>query len=371
MTADDGGYARKEWFVAVDGIEVGPLDLAEVETRVHAGELGPESLAWRPGMSDWQQLTNVPELAALSTRSAPAPANLPPVQWRSDNALSLSDLVARELTDDAPAAPPESAAPIASHLGLPDLTSLGFGAGQAVDSGWGIPSANDGWAVPVALWPQTRSTAPAAQSAPTLLIAGLGLLIVVLGATVGVLLATRRAPPPVVAPPPAAAAMPAMPLVVPTAVTPTPPAPDAKPTTPATATPTPAAPVATPTPKTGPPRPRKADAPRAAARASEEEDEDLSPQQIFAAVKANAQSLAPCIRAARAEGELQAGPLRLILAWTITPAGNTQNQRLTGPSELVDTTMAGCLAAKMRHWTFPRASEPSTVRNFPLPLTVR
>jgi predicted Zn finger-like uncharacterized protein len=55
--------APTEWYVAIGQAQVGPLPLAEVKRKWEAGDVGPDSLVWRPGMGDWQPLTSVSELA--------------------------------------------------------------------------------------------------------------------------------------------------------------------------------------------------------------------------------------------------------------------------------------------------------------------
>ncbi len=53
------------WHVVVDQEQVGPITVAEVQTRYAAGEIDGETYIWREGFSDWLPLTQVPDFASL------------------------------------------------------------------------------------------------------------------------------------------------------------------------------------------------------------------------------------------------------------------------------------------------------------------
>jgi predicted Zn finger-like uncharacterized protein len=55
--------AIHDWYVAIDDRQVGPLAAAAVKSRWESGEIGPDTLAWRPGMADWVALSRIPEMA--------------------------------------------------------------------------------------------------------------------------------------------------------------------------------------------------------------------------------------------------------------------------------------------------------------------
>ena len=72
--------AIHDWYVAVDDEQVGPLAAHGVRTRWESGEIGPETLAWRPGMADWVPLSSIPEMTGYlapvgrrAVRSSPTP----------------------------------------------------------------------------------------------------------------------------------------------------------------------------------------------------------------------------------------------------------------------------------------------------------
>jgi predicted Zn finger-like uncharacterized protein len=58
---------EKEWYVAVDESQIGPVDIAEIEQRWDALDLDEDSLAWKAGMQDWSSIAEIPELAYLIT----------------------------------------------------------------------------------------------------------------------------------------------------------------------------------------------------------------------------------------------------------------------------------------------------------------
>ncbi|MGO9832112.1 MAG: adventurous gliding motility protein GltJ [Myxococcaceae bacterium] len=57
--------AGYEWFVAVNEVQTGPLSESRVKELWDRGEIGPDSLTWRQGLSDWIPLSDVGELATL------------------------------------------------------------------------------------------------------------------------------------------------------------------------------------------------------------------------------------------------------------------------------------------------------------------
>ncbi len=69
--------AATEWYVAIGQAQVGPLPLVEVRRKWEAGDIGPDSLVWRPGMGDWAPLTGVSDLSAYLAPVSRAPARVP------------------------------------------------------------------------------------------------------------------------------------------------------------------------------------------------------------------------------------------------------------------------------------------------------
>ena len=123
-----------EWYVAIGQAQVGPLPLAEVKKKWEAGDVGPDSLVWQPGMSDWAPLSGVKQLAdhlapvpraaaqpAAQARGAeprlehagrveatptPAEASWKPVGASALAALASEEMAARAAPEPKPAARP-------------------------------------------------------------------------------------------------------------------------------------------------------------------------------------------------------------------------------------------------------------------------
>lgn len=51
-----------QWYLGVNGEQVGPMNPAEVAQRVSEGAATPDTLVWRAGMPNWTPLGQVPEL---------------------------------------------------------------------------------------------------------------------------------------------------------------------------------------------------------------------------------------------------------------------------------------------------------------------
>jgi membrane protease subunit (stomatin/prohibitin family) len=63
-----------QWYLGINGQQVGPLSPAEVTARVSGGTATFDTLAWRAGLSDWTPISQIPELQPAST---PGPPPLP------------------------------------------------------------------------------------------------------------------------------------------------------------------------------------------------------------------------------------------------------------------------------------------------------
>jgi predicted Zn finger-like uncharacterized protein len=73
------GAASYDWFVAVDEKQVGPLNVDKIKAMWDRGEIGPDSLCWRAGFSDWTALSEVDELAAMLAPKPAKPVIVAPV----------------------------------------------------------------------------------------------------------------------------------------------------------------------------------------------------------------------------------------------------------------------------------------------------
>jgi predicted Zn finger-like uncharacterized protein len=258
-----GPAAASDWYVAIGESQVGPLPLPEVRRKWESGEVGPDSLVWKPGMADWQPLSTVADLAAAlapvpraAARSRPDPAREParaagpglaaPAEepaWKPSGASALASLASEELAARAPEARPAArpagggARSLVEQMNLPDA--------GGVDPTGAIPLAIKGLEpTPDAPRRKTSVARGAAQvrqrrSALRRVAAALVLLVVAgggaaafafkdrlfggpRGETAETAAAPAEAPPPAAPPPAPKAAPPAPPAAVAAAPTPAP-----------------------------------------------------------------------------------------------------------------------------------------------------
>jgi cytoskeletal protein RodZ len=65
------------WFVAINEKQTGPLSLEKLKEHWDRGEIGPDSLCWREGFSDWIPLSEVKALAVVLAPKPPKPIVVP------------------------------------------------------------------------------------------------------------------------------------------------------------------------------------------------------------------------------------------------------------------------------------------------------
>lgn len=63
-----------QWYLGMDGQQVGPLAQAEIQALVTAGTATTDTLVWRVGMVTWTRLADVPELQDLGSTPPPLPS---------------------------------------------------------------------------------------------------------------------------------------------------------------------------------------------------------------------------------------------------------------------------------------------------------
>ncbi|HEY7724835.1 MAG TPA: GYF domain-containing protein, partial [Anaeromyxobacteraceae bacterium] len=128
-----------EWYVAVDDAQVGPLGAPGVKVKWESGEIGPDSLVWRPGMADWLPLSSVPTLAqvlaplprapraaarpspeaeARSAAARPPPKEAEP-QWKPAAASALAALANAEISSIKPE-PAKDAPSLVDKINIPE-----------------------------------------------------------------------------------------------------------------------------------------------------------------------------------------------------------------------------------------------------------
>lgn len=416
---------EREWYVAIDDSQVGPIDLLEVEQRWDARDLTEDSLAWKSGMADWVPVAEIPGLAYLiserphlnadaglgssftneSTADGSAthtPAeNLVPmsfggtdaqtadVAWKPSAASALSSLVQEELVQQPGEAPdpvnPVSPASPATPEGLPDMGGLpGIAAPPPAadpfaNAGSGFPA---GFSMPTAPLPNQGGGLRAIHLVAAVLFLGVvgGGAFIALQFMNGQRLLGVQGPAVTVAvrgteTPPLATG------VIAGTTTPV-----AKPAGTGANSPAPASPgVVAPSPPSETvkkPKKRK-NKPRVKKDAGmgqifsepkkkKPDLESLGKKDIVDGFRRSAKNLKPCLKVARNKGEILPGKHKLVLNWTIKANGSVSGGRLTAPANLMGTSLTSCFAKAMKRWRFPSSRKDVPVRNFPFgPFTVR
>lgn len=59
-----------EWYVAINGVPVGPVRISELRRKAAAGAVTEESLCWQEGLEEWRPIKSIPDLAALVREAA-------------------------------------------------------------------------------------------------------------------------------------------------------------------------------------------------------------------------------------------------------------------------------------------------------------
>lgn len=92
----------RQWYVAIDDEQVGPLRSSEVQVRWDANDVDANTLCWKPGMADWIAIRFIKELEGLGSMDG-------------DGATMVADV---ELPPES-TSEPEAAAKVPSVIGTP------------------------------------------------------------------------------------------------------------------------------------------------------------------------------------------------------------------------------------------------------------
>lgn len=60
-----------DWYVHINGQQVGPLTLAQLQLKIKQENLSETANVWKTGMADWSMIKNIPQLASHVVKSAP------------------------------------------------------------------------------------------------------------------------------------------------------------------------------------------------------------------------------------------------------------------------------------------------------------
>ncbi|HVJ88294.1 MAG TPA: GYF domain-containing protein [Labilithrix sp.] len=166
-SASLGLNVADEWYVAINGVPVGPVRLSELRRKAASGAVTEESLCWQEGLEEWRPIRSIPELAEIVREAAQGgkavgtPPDPPPAAPRAPSAARqpLASLAPRTST---PPPPPKPLSPARSNV-----VPLRPAASSNVDDhsiGSITPMGNAGTAV--ALAPSVTTPAEPAIAAP-------------------------------------------------------------------------------------------------------------------------------------------------------------------------------------------------------------
>jgi predicted Zn finger-like uncharacterized protein len=101
-----------EWYVAINGVPVGPIRIGEVRRKAALGAVTEDSLCWQEGMDEWRALRSFPELVAIVREAfASGRSSLPPPPAGEAPRPSAPPPATRVAAKPAsPAGPPRAAA---------------------------------------------------------------------------------------------------------------------------------------------------------------------------------------------------------------------------------------------------------------------
>lgn len=100
-----------EWYVAINGVPVGPVRISELRRKAGAGAVNEDSLCWQEGLEEWRPIRSIPELAALVREAM------------QGNRPSLVAPEPQRVTPTAPPRPPAPARPAAPAAPSPPKVS--------------------------------------------------------------------------------------------------------------------------------------------------------------------------------------------------------------------------------------------------------
>jgi predicted Zn finger-like uncharacterized protein len=390
----------RDWWVAIDNQQVGPLSRPELEARITNGTVNRASLVWKTGMANWAPLEDVPELGTLIGRAATerelekvagAETAVPqgvhlghaeklevdPIEWKPSAATQLSELVQAEMKKDGPSGRGDVIAPAAeTGADLPAFHAPSGGSGFAQEQ------RSFSW-VPILL----------------VLLAVSGFLysqgLIQIGTNESSISKTAELAKAAAAIPVAEAKPPVVPTsVVPKKEDPKPEAVEAKPEDTATkkaeaVQAKKASPIKKVKRVKKSTKPKKKAKPtaspkkpvRKAAQSGDDIDDvfnnapalpaRLSMAQVKSATKKNSVSLRSCIGSAIDSREVTPGRHTLELSFNILPNGRIQKSKMAGPYYLQGTSLPKCLAAAMRDWRFPKSKQGNRVDKFPIPFNYK
>lgn len=103
--------AADQWYVAINGVPVGPIRMSELRRKAAIGAVTEESLVWQEGLEEWRALRTYPELAeAVREAATSGRASLTPGPGGAEHRESQPPPVARASLGPTPSRAPPPAA---------------------------------------------------------------------------------------------------------------------------------------------------------------------------------------------------------------------------------------------------------------------
>lgn len=110
-----------EWYVAINGVPVGPVRISEIRRKAATGAVTEESLCWQEGLEEWRPIRSIPDLAALVREAAQG--NRPSIMAPEPPAAPRSPSIPPRPASASmvPAAPRASVAPTPPRAPSPSI----------------------------------------------------------------------------------------------------------------------------------------------------------------------------------------------------------------------------------------------------------
>jgi predicted Zn finger-like uncharacterized protein len=215
------------WYVAINGVPVGPIKISEVRRKAALGAVTEDSLVWQEGQDEWRPARQLADLAAIIREAASGRASVTPPPGRASTPPPprASSLAPRAPSGSMPAksARPPTAAPgrnnvvpITSRLATAERLDEPV---EVAADPFAVPPASAAMAPPGAGAPIIASAAAAPppeiiyRKQPPWLVIGMGLGFIAFGVTaaISIFRPAPAAPAPVIVQMPAATAATAAP----------------------------------------------------------------------------------------------------------------------------------------------------------------
>lgn len=212
-----------EWYVAINGVPVGPVRVAELRRKAHAGAVSEDNLVWQEGMEEWRPLKTVTELLAIvregMSSDRPSLVSPEPPRTAPPRRPSVHPTGTKPSAPAAPAPPRSNVISLPSRLATAEKlepeplsaqrdpfavpSSSERPSGVAIDPFAPVASAAGATSAPIAAplgAPSIITEVPAKRPGPNWIVLGMVVAFGAFGVTAGIAVFFNKAPPPQPAP---------------------------------------------------------------------------------------------------------------------------------------------------------------------------